>query len=94
MATPAPPAAQVGLTGVLPQVFDSALADLYVFSDAVERVPSRSHDQRDAALAVVAQDNDQVPLEFARDFADSIKSSPAHGSIRKRSMPPARRPLI
>jgi hypothetical protein len=94
MATAAPPVTQVGLTALSPQVFDSALAGLDVFPDAISSIHSREHDQRDAAIAVVAQDNDKVPLEVARDVAELIKSSPAHGSIRKQSMLAARRPLL
>ncbi len=94
MATAAPPVTRVGLTGLSPQVFDSALAGLDVFADAVSSIHSSAHNQRDLALAVVAQDNDQVPLEVARQVAESIMSSPAHGSIGKRSMLPGRRPLL
>ncbi len=92
MATAAPPVTQVGLAGLSPQVFDSALAGLDDFPDTVSSIHSSEHDPRDAALAVVAQDNDQVPLEVAQQVAESIMSSPARGSIRIRSMLPAWRP--
>jgi hypothetical protein len=94
MATAAPPVTQVGLTGLSPLVFDSALAGIDVFPDAVSSIHSNEHDPRDAALAVVSRDNDQVPLEVAQQVAESIMSSPDRGSIRKRSMLLARRPQL
>ena len=94
MATAAPPVTQIGLTGLSPLVFDSALAGLDVFPDTISSLLPSEHDPHDAALAVVAQDNDQVPLEVAQQVAESIMSSPAHGSVWKRSMLPTRRPLL
>ena len=94
IATAAPPVTQIGLTGLSPLVFDSALAGLDVFPDTVSSIHSSEHDPHDAALAVVAQDNDQVPLEVAQQVAESKMSSPARGSVRKRSMLPTRRPLL
>ena len=86
-------ATQVGLTGFSSLVFDSALAGIDVFPDAVLSIHSDEHGADGTALAVVARDNEQIALEVARKVAESIMSSPVHRSIRKRRMVPARSPL-
>ena len=85
MAAAAPPVTQVGLTALPPQLFDSALAGLDVIPDADESFRSTEHDQLDAALAGVAQESIQVPLEVALDVAVSVVDSSAPGPNRKLS---------